>query len=600
MKNRILFVSFFLFYSFLSSQLKTAKYYIEFKNETVKPKFERIANDRVVLTNPNKEKFLIKSIKKEFETFKNEKLKNTDIIEFINEQDFYNFLSLYRNYIVNYEKIQESEEYELLYTPDDYYLVDSPIAHTHLDLINAKEAWDYAKGDNIIVGVPDSGFRVTHVEFKDKINFIDGKIPSNGEHGNWVAGLAGGNTNNNYGNSSIGFNNKLLVSNNTSLSNLKKMSDLGAKVINMSWLSSCTPYQYYQLALNEIVEQGTVLVAASGNDSTCGSPLNHIYPASYDNVISVSGVGHLNEVDAENTRNVKDVHLLNYAENQNTTHHNEAVDIVAPAFDITGLPGKDGDYSLSRIWTGTSFSAPIVSGAVSLMFSANSCLSPNEIETILKMTSANIEHIKYNQPFIGLLGAGRLDAGKATKISKLMTLNKEIVFEDKIFHRWNFELLNSPYKIKFIDYKFLTNSNTLFKAKESIVLTDGTEFKPINSASHKLWIDNSDTCFIVNNVVDKEVEDNKPIKYESIKKNEIMDVFIYPTIVKDKIVIKSRFERDDIALLTIIDLNGRELLRKKVDFKNLEEIYIYNLPKGVYFVSLKNKYLNINTKIIKK
>ncbi|MFP3835991.1 hypothetical protein, partial [Chryseobacterium sp. SIMBA_028] len=85
--------------------------------------------------------------------------------------------------------------------------------------------------------------------------------------------------------------------------------------------------------------------------------------------------------------------------------------------------------------------SPIVSGALSLLFSSNTCLSPIEAETILKLTAANIDQIPQNQIFTGLLGAGRLDAGKANKMAWQMNSSNggEVLIENKKFNRWNFE-----------------------------------------------------------------------------------------------------------------------------------------------------------------
>lgn len=95
MGSKIVSILVLLLCSFSFSQLKTTKYYIEFKSQNTKPKFARTTNDRVILINSRNTQSIVKSIKKDLEIFKNEKLKNTDIIEFVTEQDFYNFFEVF-------------------------------------------------------------------------------------------------------------------------------------------------------------------------------------------------------------------------------------------------------------------------------------------------------------------------------------------------------------------------------------------------------------------------------------------------------------------------------------------------------------------------
>lgn len=105
-------------------------------------------------------------------------------------------------------------------------------------------------------------------------------------------------------------------------------------------------------------------------------------------------------------------------------------------------------------------------------FLCNNCLNPLEIESIIKLSSANIEQLTPNAPFKGLLGAGRIDAGKANKIAWQMNSNNggEIALSNKNFNRWHFELINSPEKIRIFNESFTENSDITFKAKKYILL----------------------------------------------------------------------------------------------------------------------------------
>ncbi len=57
---------------------------------------------------------------------------------------------------------------------------------------------------------------------------------------------------------------------NEELPNIWQLYQSGAKVINGSWFCSCeTPNETDQLAINEMYENGIVLVFTAGNRLTC-------------------------------------------------------------------------------------------------------------------------------------------------------------------------------------------------------------------------------------------------------------------------------------------------------------------------------------------
>ncbi|WP_379968889.1 S8 family serine peptidase [Epilithonimonas sp. UC225_85] len=600
MKTKIFIFGLLWLCIFIPSQSIKYTYYIEFANPSNKPVITR-QNQSTKIISFNSHRLEVLQYKEAFSEYTTESLKNTSLIEFKTVTDFNDFISSNENDIVTYNKIEildqpfleiktmetpkiySVENYKnILYTPNDYYLWPYDLAHTHWDLINAREAWDYSKGDSITVGIADSGFRLTHKEFENKISTIPGQTVTNtdpGHHGNVIAGLAGAKTDNNFGGSSIGFNNRLLVTTDSSWDSLKKLSANGARIINMSWAESCSSIPQSQTAINEIYNNGTVLVAAAGNGSyPCGSPSYKVYPAAYDNVISVSGVGHLNEINSGITTNVKDVHYYNYATQEESFSHYDAVDIVAPACNIIPMPRSDCDECFTQAFVGTSIAAPIVSGALSLLFASNNCLSPLEAETILKLTSADIDQIPLNQAFAGLLGAGRLDAGKANKMAWQMNPANggEVLIENKNFNRWNFELVNSPEHIKIQNESFTGSSNINFKAKKGIKLETNTLLEPGTGKSHSFYISNTDTCSSFN-------ETGFPLTNQLKKKNTLLDstsISVYPNPFTDVLKIS---DVKGVKSVSVNDISGRQV-------KTLApsaELNLSNLKTGLYIVNLQ-------------
>ena len=61
------------------------------------------------------------------------------------------------------------------------------------------------------------------------------------------------------------------------------------------------------------------------------------------------------------------------------------------------------------------FAAPFVSGTVALMLAVNPCLSNDDINHILKVTSVNVDALNPN--YIGLIGEGRLNAAAAVEMA---------------------------------------------------------------------------------------------------------------------------------------------------------------------------------------
>jgi serine protease len=321
---------------------------------------------------------------------------------------------------------------------------DPAIANQYyLELIKAGEAWDITKGtSSIIIGIVDSGGDLNHPDLQNNIyvdpadptdgidNDSDGYIDNNrgwdfsgadaaligtsgfiGDndpsvysgnmfgHGTMVAGCASAATNNGVGISGVGFNTKLLFTkhyadnqpdNSTSYSSGLYEGVLyaalhGAKIINCSWGNPNASGIAQDLIRYVTLDLGCLVVAAAGN-SNSESPL---YPAGYDYVLSVASS------DESDVRSW----FSNYG---------KTIDIIAPGSNIY-TTNYDNGYKTD---SGTSLSAPIVSGAAALVWAYNPAFTPLQVAEQLRV-SADETFYSNNASYLNKLGKGRLDIARA-------------------------------------------------------------------------------------------------------------------------------------------------------------------------------------------
>lgn len=346
----------------------------------------------------------------------------------------------------------DGDFFTLAHYPDDYGKEFNDEQHA-LDFIKAPLAWEISSGDNgIIIAIlneapEDHEDLDANVVYKYTSNDPDG-------HGTKVAGCAAAVTDNDKGLSSIGYNSKMYFQYAGNLYDpVIGAVSAGARVVSVSVVSF-----HYSQATQDLYEQlyddGIIAFAGAGNGAcwelfgrcnklpcdeicptsipcdkyspndnlgTIGNGECMIYPASYNKVTSVSSIGHHNDLgwqDPFDQREYfwKDIHESVIGEPLSTHTHNDSVDLCAPGWHIeTTFPGNSYAHT-----NGTSFSTPMVAGIAALMIDVRQCLSPEEIEWILKRTAVNVDNVMHNNvnlndPYIGKLGAGRVDAYEALK-----------------------------------------------------------------------------------------------------------------------------------------------------------------------------------------
>ncbi len=348
-------------------------------------------------------------------------------------------------YAIEYEEpvLATIDDLSPQYYPDDFmdYFEDFP--NSELMLIRAPWAWTITKGNpNIYIGISDTKFDLNHEELVNKVvlNFNPGT--STEFHGTQVASIAAGNTNNNEGIASIGYNTKL-VTQKMGMNYLLQLAQVpGVKVINCSWYNGgCTYNEHHDDLMREILNIHDVLVVASAGNGNykpaCDGDYHaYRYPASYESVLSVTGVGNRYSIGYNHNlpdpvnggfyvdRSWLDVHLLrpHIPSNTYALTHNDKVNVSAPGHLVLMATDNYDVYpSGYRVGTGTSQSAPMTARLAALVFAANPDLTAPQVKDIIESTTDYIYHIPYNQPYIGLLGTGRINAFRAVMKAHCMT-----------------------------------------------------------------------------------------------------------------------------------------------------------------------------------
>ena len=152
----------------------------------------------------------------------------------------------------------------------------------------------------------------------------------------------------------------------------------GADVINLS-LGAEGDSRILHDTIQRVLDQGVIVVAAAGNSNT-STPQ---YPATYPGVIAVTAVDGVNQK----------ADFANYGA--------QWVDMAAPGVGITStMVGPLGSGYAS--WSGTSMSAPFVSGAVALLRQALPAVPAAEIAARFTSHSQNLD--TQNPSYAGQLG----------------------------------------------------------------------------------------------------------------------------------------------------------------------------------------------------
>jgi Subtilase family len=147
----------------------------------------------------------------------------------------------------------------------------------------------------------------------------------------------------------------------------------GAKIINLS-LGSPNDCASLFGSVQVAYAAGSLVVAAAGNEFASGNPV--IYPAAYPHVLSVAAL---------------DPNLAP----SGFSSENTAVDVAAPGVDVplaipAAFDNQDGAADGITLGSGTSFAAPLASGAAAWLATARPELSNGQLADVLRRSARDV------------------------------------------------------------------------------------------------------------------------------------------------------------------------------------------------------------------
>ncbi len=276
--------------------------------------------------------------------------------------------------------------------------------------VGIPDAWQYTSGSSdIVVAIIDSGIDFTHPDLVNSSWKNPGEIPNNkkdddqngyvddivgwdfrkndkdpsppsppypaSKHGTFIAGLIAADDDNDL---FVGVAPEVKIMSLRFLDNDLSFSSAdwpklanaidyavknGARIINLSLQANGIPPNDVYEAIRRAYAAGVIIVGVTGNNE------DHVtYPGSYSEVIAVSST--------TSSRQLAD-----------SSAYGNQTEICSPGDEVYSITGYNSSIVLG---SGTSFAAPLVSGAIALMLSMNYSLTNNEIRNLLSISCVDL------------------------------------------------------------------------------------------------------------------------------------------------------------------------------------------------------------------
>jgi subtilisin family serine protease len=275
--------------------------------------------------------------------------------------------------------------------------------------VHATAAWNVETGrrNHVLAAVLDTGVDASHPELIGHVraggDFIDGDADPSDEHGHGtaVSGVIAASTNNRVGVAGVSWGATVLAervlgkdgsgSMCTVAAGIIDAVDAGARVLNLSLGGAADACPLIvSKALSYAHDHGALVVVSAGNDAAKGNPVD--YPAGCSGAFAVG---------ATDQRNGK----------AGFSEYGPQIDITAPGVGILTTMRDDHGGHGYAFESGTSLSAPIVTGAAALLLSRHPDWTPDQVRGRLVATAQD----KGKRGRDDYFGAGIVDIGRALR-----------------------------------------------------------------------------------------------------------------------------------------------------------------------------------------
>ncbi len=287
--------------------------------------------------------------------------------------------------------------------------------------IKASEGWAIFKGNsNIKVGIFDTGVLLNHPDLYPHVTGDNYNQTGDNElkqyHGTFVAGLIGAKPNNSIGISGVDWNCQLVsmkifdgynnfLGDVNAANKIIIATDSGVNIMNHSWGITLGQFSTtLQLAFVYAFKRNVLHVTAMGNIAN-NTPYP-FYPANFQDLVLPVGATTINDQRAD------------YSNFWSSIRVAAPGGVTSNPVCSTCIEGIFSSYKHAELYShssGTSFSAPLVSGLASLIKGKNPTLNNEDIKNIICLTADDVNGAQY-PGWDQYLGYGRINCRRALEM----------------------------------------------------------------------------------------------------------------------------------------------------------------------------------------
>lgn len=406
-------------------------------------------------------------------------------------------------------------------------------------------------------------------------------------HGTVVAGLIGATGNNQLYGSGVAWRVRLMnvkVATNGGTGSLSDLPqgimyavDNGADIINLSLVGYTYPETLVE-SLRYAKEKGVLVVAAAGNNSVDLGMGELAYPVCAD--------GEKDEQLVLGVTAVREDRRLARFSNIG----GDCIDLAAPGVDVSSTmrfsPTNGFREGYGGNWNGTSFAAPMVSGAAALVKSVNPSLSGVQIREILLNTTSKTpttDEVMYKK----LFGAGFLDVAAAVK--KAQDLRTETQEGGRVV----IDHYGRVYAQTDSDVVFVTSSSRLKKVDDIAMFsnTEGTWYASVKWVRNRATVSLHSSDWKLIQSFTKTLPVKQRITLADMDYDGMVDILLSPQDAGDTALVRVYTQRgvlkQTIVPQTGVLRGGASTVVHRVDDKN--ELHVWYAGDGGVYIDTMNE-----------